>query len=179
MACLFKANKVTVKLTICKLGGLGTEKDLGFNASSLVEAESRTALLWWNWSWQMDGWLVPPHHTMVSHHWCGITPYYGVVAPHHTIVSHHTIVAGCLTAVRESASLHPLCQPATQLPCDLCFHPISTVAHVSSTVNHLIFILSVRPVFYIVPNFWIQILFNCTSLYSVCIHIVLCCECGE
>ena len=46
MACLFKANKVTVKLTICKLGGLGTEKDLGFNASSLVEAESRTALLW-------------------------------------------------------------------------------------------------------------------------------------
>ena len=26
-------------------------------------------------------------------------------------------------------------------------------------------------VFYIVPNFKIPILFNCTSLYSVCIHI--------
>ena len=85
----------------------------------------------------MGGWC---HHTILWCHTIG-------VAPHHTIVSHHTIVAGCLTAVRESASLHPLCQPATQLPCDLCFHPISTVAHVSSTVNHLIFILYGRPVF--------------------------------
>ena len=185
MACLFKANKVTVKLTICKLrrlvksqlfcklGGLGTEKDLVFNASSLVEAESRTTVLWWNWSWQMDGWLVPPHHTMVSHHWCGTTPYY-CEPPHYSGRLPHSCQRerqfAPIVSTSYPASLWPLF-PSYFYSCTRFIHsqPFDLYLVCQTSLLHCSKLLNSNSV---------QLHIFVFSLYSHCTN-VLCCECGE
>ena len=193
MACLFKANKVTVKLTICKLRRLvksqlfcklGGWDRKGFGFQGKFTGWSRkphcTALVKLILA---DGWVVgatTPYYgvtPLVWHHttlWCGgTTPYY-CEPPHYSGRLPHSC-----QRERQFAPIVSTSYPASLWPLfPSYFYSCTRFIHSQPFDLYLVCQTSLLHSSKLLYSNSVQLHIFVFSLYSHCTN-VLCCECGE